>query len=85
MKEIMNLDEAAEYLGVSKAWLMKACNEGKVPHTRFGNRYRFFKATLDEWMMEMTKNREQVKVAKYEPKGTGRRGRPKKKEVKEEG
>ena len=30
-KEIMSLDEAAEYLGVSKAWLMKACSEaGKM-------------------------------------------------------
>ena len=82
-KEIMSLDEAAEYLGVSKAWLMRACSEGKVPYTKFGKRYRFLKSTLDEWMREITQAREEIKLTPYQPKGTGKRGRPKK-EQKEE-
>ena len=74
-KEIMNLEEAAEYLGVSKAWLYKACKEGYVPHMRFGRRYRFFKQTLDEWMKEGSLSRLKIELSKAETQKKGKRGK----------
>lgn len=62
-KEIMNVEEAAAYLGISKMWLYKACKEGHVPHVRFGNKYRFQKETLDEWMREGSRSKRQIKVS----------------------
>ncbi|MEM2960087.1 MAG: helix-turn-helix domain-containing protein [Candidatus Bathyarchaeia archaeon] len=76
-EEIMDIEEAAAYLGISKMWLYKACREGHIPHVRFGNKYRFHKATLDEWMRESSRSKRQIKVAppvRIESPG-GRRGR----------
>lgn len=75
-KEIMNVQEAAEYLGISKMWLYKACKEGHVPHVRFGNKYRFYKETLDNWMKESTEMNRQIKVTPYQAtSGKGKRSR----------
>jgi excisionase family DNA binding protein len=76
-EEIMGIEEAAAYLGISKMWLYKACREGHIPHVRFGNKYRFHKETLDEWMRESSQSKRQIKVAapvRAESSG-GRRGR----------
>jgi excisionase family DNA binding protein len=77
-EEIMDIEEAAAYLGISKMWLYKACREGHIPHVRFGNKYRFYKETLDEWMRESSRSKKQIKVSPpiraQAPEG-GRRGR----------
>jgi hypothetical protein len=45
---------------------------------RFGNKYRFYKETLDEWMRESSSSKKQIKVSPpiraQAPEG-GRRGR----------
>ncbi len=77
-KEVMNIEEAGKYLGVSKMWLYKACKEGKIPHTRFGKKYVFYKETLDEWLKEMTQAKRAVSLEPYKPEGS--RGRSKRQE-----
>ena len=51
-KRYMNTPEAAEYLGVSKAFLDKARSTGlnKVPFTRVGRLVRYDRVALDSWM-----------------------------------
>jgi excisionase family DNA binding protein len=48
--EVMNVRQAAEYLGISSDTLYKYVAEGQIPGFRLGNRWRFKKSLLDAWM-----------------------------------
>lgn len=49
-REIMDIRQCAEYLGISPDTLYKYATEGKVPAFKFGNRWRFKKSLVDEWI-----------------------------------
>ena len=49
-REVMNLRQASEYLGVSADALYKYLAEGKLPAFKLGNRWKFKKTRLDAWM-----------------------------------
>jgi excisionase family DNA binding protein len=60
-REVMNIRQASQYLGVSPDTLYKYVNEQKIPAFKLGNRWRFKKSKLDEWMEE--------KSMELEPRG----------------
>jgi excisionase family DNA binding protein len=67
-REVMNIRQASQYLGVSPDTLYKYVNEQKIPAFKLGNRWRFKKSKLDEWMeeqsMEMeTRGKKKIKAA----------------------
>jgi len=49
-KEIMTAADLAEYLGFSKNWIYRKAEAGELPATRLGNRWRFKKSVIDDWM-----------------------------------
>lgn len=49
-REIMDIREAAEYLGISDDTLYNYAAAGYLPAFKLGNRWRFSKQRLDEWM-----------------------------------
>jgi excisionase family DNA binding protein len=49
-REVMDIREASEYLGVSRETLYKYVCEKKIPGFRLGNRWKFKKTVLDNWM-----------------------------------
>lgn len=49
-REVMNVREASEYLGISRDTLYRYVYEDKVPAFRLGNRWKFKKAILDRWI-----------------------------------
>ena len=51
-REVMNIRQASHYLGVSSDTLYKYVNEQKIPAFKLGNRWRFKKSKIDEWMEE---------------------------------
>ena len=51
-REVMNIRQASQYLGVSPDTLYKYVGEQKIPAFKLGNRWRFKKSKLDEWMEE---------------------------------
>jgi excisionase family DNA binding protein len=51
-REVMNIRQASLYLGVSPDTLYKYVNEQKIPAFKLGNRWRFKKSKLDQWMEE---------------------------------
>jgi excisionase family DNA binding protein len=51
-KKYLSMDEAAEYLGVKKSWLYKACMLGRVPFYKLGRFNRFLAHELDRYMAE---------------------------------
>lgn len=51
-RDVMDMRQAADYLGLSADSLYRYASEGRVPAFRFGNRWRFKKDLLDRWMDE---------------------------------
>jgi len=51
-REVMNIRQASQYLGVSPDTLYKYVNEQTIPAFKLGNRWRFKKSKLDQWMEE---------------------------------
>lgn len=62
----MNIRQASQYLGVSPDTLYKYVGEQKIPAFKLGNRWRFKKSKLDQWMEE--KSSEIDTGVKYKPK-----------------
>lgn len=50
LREVLDIRQAAEYLGISADTLYRYASEGFVPAFRLGNRWRFKRSRLDEWM-----------------------------------
>jgi len=46
-REVMNIRQASQYLGVSPDTLYKYVGEQKIPAFKLGNRWRFKKSRLD--------------------------------------
>ena len=57
-REVMNIRQASQYLGVSPDTLYKYVNEQKIPAFKLGNRWRFKKSKLDQWMEEKSSESE---------------------------
>jgi len=58
LREVMNVEQAARYLGVSPDTLYKYLSDGQVPAFKLGNRWRLKKTTLDRWMERQSQARE---------------------------
>ena len=52
VREVMDIRQASEYLGISGDTLYRYASEGFVPAFKLGNRWRFKKSLLDAWMDE---------------------------------
>jgi excisionase family DNA binding protein len=57
-REVMNIRQASQYLGVSPDTLYKYVGEQKIPAFKLGNRWRFKKSKLDQWMEEKSSHME---------------------------
>ena len=66
-REVMNIRQASQYLGVSPDTLYKYVNERKIPAFKLGNRWRFKKSKLDQWMEEKSMELES-RVSKKKPR-----------------
>src|SRR5437660_9909155 len=67
-REVMNIRQASQYLGVSPDTLYKYVNEQKIPAFKLGNRWRFKKSKLDQWMEEKSNQMEVRTKRKQQPK-----------------
>jgi excisionase family DNA binding protein len=52
LREVMDIRQASDYLGISGDTLYRYASEGFVPAFKLGNRWRFRKSLLDSWMDE---------------------------------
>jgi excisionase family DNA binding protein len=69
-REVMNIRQASQYLGVSPDTLYKYVGEQKIPAFKLGNRWRFKKSKLDQWMEE--KSSEMEPAARRKPKAAAK-------------
>jgi excisionase family DNA binding protein len=66
-REVMNIRQASQYLGVSPDTLYKYVGEQSIPAFKLGNRWRFKKSRLDQWMEEKSSQ-----VEKRKPKAASK-------------
>lgn len=67
-REVMNIREAAQYLGISADTLYKYVSEEKIPAFKLGNRWKFKKTILDAWMEKQSLG--ESRAAKKRPRST---------------
>ena len=58
-REVMDIREASEYLGVSRETLYKYAFEERIPAFKLGNRWKFKKTILDRWMEKQSAHLEE--------------------------
>ena len=76
LREVMDIRQAADYLGISGDTLYRYASEGFVPAFKLGNRWRFKKSLLDGWMdAQSAKSAEPVMVVKPRQKKPAGRAR----------
>lgn len=73
-REVMDIRQASEYLGISGDTLYRYASEGFIPAFKLGNRWRFKKSLLDAWMDEKSgvKTIAPVRVTPKQKKPVGR-------------
>ena len=75
LREVMDIRQAAEYLGISGDTLYRYASEGFIPAFKLGNRWHFRKSLLDNWMDEKSGVKptvQHVDVTKKKPAGKAR-------------
>jgi excisionase family DNA binding protein len=58
-REVMDIREASQYLGVSRETLYKYVYEERIPAFKLGNRWKFKKTVLDRWMERQSTQHEE--------------------------
>lgn len=51
--EVLNLNQAAEYVSLSKSAIYKKTSERNIPHFKQGKRLYFKRSELDSWLTEL--------------------------------
>jgi len=74
LREVMDIRQAADYLGISGDTLYRYASEGSIPAFKLGNRWRVKKSLLDAWMVKMSnpKATANVQVMPRQKKPAGR-------------
>lgn len=52
IKEIMDIKELADYLGIGKSKIYALIRAKKIPASKIGRQYRFSKSVIDNWLKE---------------------------------
>ncbi len=73
LREVMDIRQAAEYLGISADTLYRYASDGLIPAFKLGNRWRFKRSLLDAWMVEQSGGSAKVAVMQQKkPMGRAR-------------
>jgi len=62
-KEIMDVKELSEYLGIGKSKIYQLIREKKIPASKIGHQYRFSKSVIDSWLKENLITREELQYS----------------------
>ncbi len=67
-REVMDIRQASEYLGISGDTLYRYASDGFIPAFKLGNRWRFKRSLLDAWMVEKSGARPESRNVAVMPK-----------------
>ena len=51
VREVMTLEEVAEYLQVSEKSVLRMAQSGKIPAAKVASQWRFMRSVVDDWLM----------------------------------
>jgi excisionase family DNA binding protein len=68
IREVMDIRQAADYLGISPDTLYKYASENFIPAFKLGNRWRFKKSRLDDWMDNQSGASQQTEIKEVKPR-----------------
>ena len=51
-KQIMDIKEVSEYLGIGKSKIYSLIKMKKIPASKIGRQYRFSKEIVDDWLRD---------------------------------
>ena len=68
VREVMDIRQAADYLGISADTLYKYASENFIPAFKLGNRWRFKKSRLDDWMDQQSGVAPQAEMKEVKPR-----------------
>lgn len=57
LPEVLNLNQACEYLQVSDTWLKENLESKNIPYFRTGSHYKFNLSELREWTLSRNENK----------------------------
>jgi len=57
MGQMLTAQELAEYLKLTEVTIYKYANDGKIPGTKIGSRWRFDKDKIDELLVDKEKKK----------------------------
>ena len=61
VNEILNMSQAADYLGLAKSTIYKLTSSRLIPHCKIGNKIAFKRSDLNEWITKgKVKTREEI-------------------------
>lgn len=66
-REVLDIRQAADYLGISSDSLYRYASDGFIPAFKLGNRWRFRRSRLDEWMDRQSGITEHASAPKVTP------------------
>jgi excisionase family DNA binding protein len=76
VREVMDIRQASDYLGISPDTLYKYASESSVPAFKLGNRWRFKRSRLDEWMDQESDKQSSPATTEPEPPVTAKQKKP---------
>ncbi len=50
---LLDADDVAAALGVSRDWIYAEVRAGRIPHVRLGRNVRFRAATIEDWLSSL--------------------------------
>jgi excisionase family DNA binding protein len=56
-REIMTVNEVAEYLGIHELTVQRHAREGKIPAFKIRNEWRFDRKHIQKWLKERSSSR----------------------------
>ncbi|HEX3435397.1 MAG TPA: helix-turn-helix domain-containing protein [Pseudacidobacterium sp.] len=68
IREVMDIRQAADYLGISPDTLYKYASESFIPAFKLGNRWRFKKSRLDDWMDQQSGGMPKIEIKAVRPR-----------------
>lgn len=68
IREVMDIRQAADYLGISPDTLYKYASESFIPAFKLGNRWRFKKSRIDDWMDKQSSGSLQLEDKEVRPR-----------------
>ncbi len=62
-KEVMDVRELSEYLGIGKSKIYQLIQQKRIPASKIGRQYRFSKSVIDSWLKENLITREDLQYS----------------------